>query len=256
MSTILAAVDDTPAARAVLATTRAIQDVLNRDAYAVHVGEPSERVAAYAREFGIRLAVVPGDPAREIIAAGEQPEVGLVVLALHGLPSHRAAGHTARLLATELTKPVLVVPPEETVRAAPRKVLFPLDGTRGVSARLRPLIAEYVAAGIEVIGVHVFEPQNVPRFLDGPPDTVIWREEFVATHCADLGVQLETRPGPTVASLLEVAVTEDVDAIALAWHQDLSPEHAHVVQEILVAARRPVALIPLPPNHAVTSSPR
>ena len=92
----------------------------------------------------------------------------------------------------------------------------------GVSAAVRPLIAAYVAAGAEVIAVHVFEPHTVPMFLDGVPDEIAWRDEFLSQHCADLGIRLETRPGPTVLALLDVAAAEDVDVIALGWRQNLA----------------------------------
>ena len=244
MSTVLAAVDATPAARAVLATARAVGQALNLEVRALYVGELPSPAAEYAEEFGVPLVVVGGRPDDRIIEAGEHPDVDLVVLALHGLPGRNEPGHTARAVATQLTKPVLVVPPEAPIREDPRRVLIPLDGTRGVSAAVRPLIAAYVAAGAEVIAVHVFEPHTVPMFLDGVPDEIAWRDEFLAQHCADLGIRLETRPGPTVLALLDVAAAEDVDVIALGWRQNLAPERAVVVREVLQRARRPVALIP------------
>jgi nucleotide-binding universal stress UspA family protein len=254
VNAVLAAVDGTPAARCVLATASAVSQVLHLDARAVYVGDSPELVAGDAQELGLPLTVMHGPPHLRIIEAGEGPDVDLVVLALHGLPKHSEPGHTARAVATHLSKPVLVVPPEEPIRPVPRKVLFPLDGTRGVSAAVRPLIATYVAAGAEVIAVHVFEPNTVPRFLDGVPDEIVWRDEFLAQHCADLGIRLETRPGPTVLALLDVATREDVDVIALGWRQNLAPAHAQIVREVLQRARRPVALIPR--HHpSIASSP-
>ena len=244
MSTVLAAVDSTPAARSVLATTRALSRVLHLDARALYVGSEPGFATECAEEAGLPLVVVTGSPHRRIVEAGEHPDVDLVVLALHGLPGRNEPGQTARAVATRLTKPVLVVPPEAAVRQAPRRMLIPLDGTRGVSSALRPLIATYVAAGAEVIAVHVFEASTVPRFLDGVPDEVVWREEFLSQHCADLGIRLETRPGPIVPALLDVAEAEDVDAIALGWRQNLAPERALVVREVLLRAGRPVALVP------------
>jgi nucleotide-binding universal stress UspA family protein len=252
VNAVLAAVDGTPAALCVLATASAVSEVLHLDARAVHVGASPESVAGLAQQFGIPLAVMHGPPHLRIVEAGESPDVDLVVLALHGIPKHCEPGHTARAVATHLSKPVLVVPPEEPIRGVPRKVLFPLDGTRGVSAAVRPLIATYVAAGAEVIAVHVFEPRTVPRFLDGVPDEIVWRDEFLAQHCSDLGIRLETRPGPIVLALLDVATREDVDVIALGWRQNLAPTHAHVVREVLQRARRPVALIPR--HHSSTPS--
>jgi hypothetical protein len=245
MSTILAAVDTTPAALSVLATARAFGHALHLDARALHVGKSPGRAAEYAQEYGLPLLVVPGRPDSRIIEAGERPEVDLVVLALHGLPGRNEPGHTARAVATHLTKPVLVVPPDAPIRETPRRLLIPLDGTRGVSAAVRPLIATYVAAGADVIAVHAFEPHTVPMFLDGVPDEIAWRNEFLLEHCADLGIRLETRPGPTVLALLDVAAAEDVDVIALGWRQNLAPDRAVVVREVLQRARRPVALVPL-----------
>ena len=138
-----------------------------------------------------------------------------------------------------MSKPVLVVPPATAPRPTLTRVLFPLDGNRGVSDALRPLIAAYVAVGFEVIALHVFQPDTVPRFLDRPEDIDVWREEFLAEHCAELGIRLVTRPGPTTESLLDVAVAEDVDIIALGWHQDLSPHHAAVVRKVLTSSRPP-----------------
>ena len=138
------------------------------------------------------------------------------------------------------------MPPEERVRAPLRRVLFPLDGTRGVSTGVRSLIAMCRAADIEVVAVHVFEAKTVPRFLDGLQDAAVWHDEFLAQHCAELGVRLRTAPGPTAPALLRVADEDDVDVIALGWHQNLFPSHARVVRHVLTQADRPVALVPLP----------
>jgi nucleotide-binding universal stress UspA family protein len=245
MTTVLAAVDATPAARPVLHTAARLARLLDADTLAVHVGKDPVLAQEVAKELGVPMIVLPGEPAEQIIRTGERPDVALVVLALSSLPSRHAAGHTALAVATRLSKPVLVVPPGIPPRPTLTRVLFPLDGNRGVSTALHPLIAAYVAVGFEVIALHVFQPDTVPRFLDKPEDIDVWREEFLAEHCAELGIRLVTRPGPTTGSLLDVAVTEDVDIIALGWRQDLSPHHAAVVRKVLAAADRPVALIPL-----------
>ncbi|MGB8020973.1 MAG: universal stress protein [Candidatus Nanopelagicales bacterium] len=250
MTTILAAIDDTQAARSVLSHTCAIKRALRFEARALHVGEPSDACTAFAGELDVAITFRPGEPAEGIIAAAGDPEVAMVVLALHGLPGRHVPGHTAIAVATQLTKPLVVVPPETQARTAPRRILFPLDGTEGVSRGVRPLISSCVAAGLEVVALHVFEPSTVPRFLDGSEDAAVWRDEFLARHCAEMGLRLETRTGPTIEALLDLAVQEDVDAIALGWRQDLSPERAQVVRHALTSAGRPVVLIPLPRQGA------
>jgi hypothetical protein len=251
MTVVLAAIDTTPAARPVLATTVAVARVLTAVPHAVHArgdDHTADHTAAEAeaRSFGIPLTVVDAAPVTAIVEAAEDPDVALVVLALHGQPTRHPAGHTALAVVTQLTTPLLVVHPEERVRDGPKRVLFPLDGTRGVSTAVRSMISWAIGAGIEVIAIHVFDPRTVPRFLDAAEDLDIWADEFLARHCAELGVRLEVRTGDPARATLDLAAEEDVDVIALGWRQDLAPEHARVVRIMLTEARRPVALIPFP----------
>ena len=106
--------------------------------------------------------------------------------------------------------------------------------------------AAYVAAGIDVIALHVYDPKTVPRFHDGPEDDAVWRDEFLAQHCADLEIQLTTRPGPLVPAVLEVAASQDVDIIALPTRGDTAGIADSFVHEVLTSADRPVALVPVP----------
>jgi nucleotide-binding universal stress UspA family protein len=255
MTVVLAAIDHTPAARPVLATTVAVARVLKAVPRAIHArgqgpaeGPADGATAAEeeARSYGIPLIVVDTAPVTAIVEAAENPEVALVALALHGQPSRHAAGDTALAVVTQLSKPLLVVHPEQPVRADPKRVLFPLDGTRGVSSAVRSMISWVIGAGVEVIAIHVFDPRTVPRFLDAAEDLDMWSDEFLARHCAELGVRLEVRTGDPARATLDLAAEEDVDVIALGWRQDLTPEHARVVRTMLVEARRPVALIPFP----------
>jgi hypothetical protein len=246
MSTVLAALDATPAAGSVLSTAVAIGESLDADVRALHVGSVGGEPRAVAAAVGVPLAVVSGNPVPAIIEAGEQGDVLLVIVGLPRLPGQQPARRTALSVAARFSKPVVAVPPEERVRDPLRRVLFPLDGTRGVSAGVRSLIAMCRAADVEVVAVHVFDAKTVPRFLDGPQDAAVWHDEFLAQHCAELGVRLRTAPGPTAPALLRVADQDDVDVIALGWHQNLFPSHARVVRHVLTQADRPVALVPLP----------
>ncbi len=239
MRSVLAAVDATEAARPVLQTATRVAHVLHADTVAVHVGDDPGVAQQVAEELGVPLILVRGEPADEIVRIGERPDVALVALALTGLPGRHAPGQTARAVATRLSKPVLVVPPDIPPRPTLTRALFPLDGDRGVSAALRPLIATYVAAGLEVIAVHVFRPDTVPRFMDRPEDIDVWHEEFLAEHCAELGLRLVTRPGPPATSLLAVAAAEDVDVIAMGWRQDFSPQRAALVRTVLTTPIAP-----------------
>lgn len=246
MSTVLAAIDATPAAGCVLSTAVAIGRTLDLDVRALHVGSGDAAPREVAAAVGVPLKVVAGDLIPVIIEAGEHGEVLFLVVGLPPLPRQQPVRSTALSVAARFSKPVVAVPPEEPVRASMRRVMFPLDGTRGVSTGVRSLIAMCRAADIDVVAVHVFEARTVPRFLDGLQDAAVWHDEFLAQHCAELGVRLRTTPGPTAPALLQVADEDDVDVIALGWHQNVSPSHGRVVRHVLTRADRPVALVPLP----------
>jgi nucleotide-binding universal stress UspA family protein len=246
MTTVLAAVDATPAARPVVRTAVRLAHLLDADTLSVHVGHDPGPAQEVADELRSPLILAQGEPADQIVRLGERPDVSLIVLARSGIPTRHAPGHTAQSVATRSSKPVLVVPPDATPRPRLTRAMFPLDGNERVSSAMRPMIATYIAAGFEVIALHVFQPDTVPRFMDGPEDISVWRAEFLAQHCADLGIRLATRPGPTAEALLQAAEIEDVDIIVIGWRQDLSPQRAAVIRTVLTAADRPVLLIPLP----------
>src|SRR6187200_1818000 len=128
MTKVLAAIDNSLAAKAVLTTARAIADLLDAEVEGVHVrinGETTARSAAEAD--GIELRVLSGETVDALRRAGEESAVAAVVIGARGLPtSPRPLGATATVLATTLSKPVVVVPPEARERAV-RRILVPLE---------------------------------------------------------------------------------------------------------------------------------
>ena len=59
-------------------------------------------------------------------------------------------------------------------------------------------------------------------------------------------MRLELRLGDVVDATLDLASAEDPDVIVLGWRQDLSSQRAQIVRRLLVEARHPILLIPLP----------
>ena len=246
MTDVLVAVDDTAAAEPVLRTGLLIAQSLGRPVHVLHAGEPNPRLEELAHQYGLAVDFQPGPAETTVPAAVADPQVEVVVVGLHGLPGHHRTGHLVPALASQSRVPVVIVPASAAVRGAAGRVMFPLDGTQRISAGARPLIAAYVAAGIDVIALHVYDPKTVPRFHDGPEDDAVWRDEFLAQHCADLEIQLTTRPGPLVPAVLEVAASQDVDIIALPTRGDTAGIADSFVHEVLTSADRPVALVPVP----------
>jgi hypothetical protein len=248
MTVLLAAIDDSGACASVLATAVAYARTLGADVRAIHAGPGSadepEKAAAVA---GVPLMVVDLPPVTAIVEQAASPDVLAVVLAVRREPAgEHEAGQTALAVLAQSTKAVIVVPPKEAVRTRPGRALVPLDGTRAVSASVNATIRQLVSLGGDVVVLHVFDANTVPRFLDDARDLEIWASEFVARNVPVADVRLELRIGDVVDATLDLAKVEDPDLIVLGWRQDLAPQRAQVVRRLLVESRYPILLIPLP----------
>ena len=246
MSQVLAALDDTGAASPVLRTARQLAEGLGRSLRVVHAGPWPASAGREAAALGVDVDVLTGPAEQELVSAAMDPGVDLVVMGLHRVPGRHDTGHLVTTLAGRVSVPIVVVPPCVPVRSNTARILFPLDGTRRVSSAARPLIRTAVAAGIEVLALHVYEPTTVPMFHDRPEDEEVWRDEFLSRHGAELDVRLTTRAGPLVPALLQAAIAHDVDIIAMPSQADAAPRRGSVVSKVLTGADRPVALVPLP----------
>jgi hypothetical protein len=107
-------------------------------------------------------------------------------------------------------------------------------------------IQQLVSLGSDVVVMHVFDANTVPRFLDKLRDLEIWAGEFLARNVQVPDVRLELRIGDVVNATLDLASAEDPDVIVLGWRQDLSSQRAQIARRLLVEARHPILLIPLP----------
>jgi nucleotide-binding universal stress UspA family protein len=247
MSRIVAAIDNSSAARPVLGTAVAVARLLGGEVVAVHVRVNGERVArSEAEAAGIPLQVDEGDPVERLAAASEEEDVVALVLGARGIPpGPRPAGSTAVALITSVRKPVVVVPPDMAGPARVRRLLVPLEGTWETSSAPHVVVGRARQEELDVVCLHVRE--TVPPFADQPKyEAEAWAEEFLARYWPGPGVpRLETRIGLPRESVLTVADDVDADAILLGWSQALVPGRAPVVREVLERGRRPVALVPL-----------
>jgi nucleotide-binding universal stress UspA family protein len=248
VTTILAGIDDSNACVPVLSTAVAFARAIGGRVRALHAGtggscQPAQEAAA----AGVPLVVVDRAPVTAIVEQAAHPDVFAVMLATRRDPagSHEP-GQTALAVLAQSTKAVFVVPPKEPARTRLQRALVPLDGTRAVSAAVRSTIQQLASMGCEVVVLHVFDANTVPRFLDKLRDLEIWASEFVAHNIQVPDVRLELRLGDVVDNTLELASTEDPDVIVLGWRQDLSSQRAQIVRRLLVDARQPILLIPLP----------
>ena len=236
MSFVLAALDNSASARAVLDAAVRIGRLTGTPVRAVYVRtdplEPFDAVESAATRAQVPLRVVEGPLEPTLIDALGDPEVIVAAIgAWSGAPptGPYPTGHTARALLEHADKPVVVVPPATGSRGVIRRILLPLEGTEGSSRpvleRLLPLLVDQV----ELVVLHVFTDATVPAMLDRPEyDMDILGREFLSRHFPHAN-SVELRAGSVVEQVARMAADQHVDLIILSWSQSPSPERAGVV---------------------------
>jgi nucleotide-binding universal stress UspA family protein len=152
---------------------------------------------------------------------------------------------TTELVQT-LDVPVAVVPPQAHPHPIER-VLVAVEGD-GESRALRHLVENLRGVSLEIVALHVFEPERLPLFGDQPVlETEAWAEEFGrrALRGATGTVRTEARVGVPPHAIRRAAAELDADLVVVAWHRELGGGHGRVVRGLLEDADVPVLLIPI-----------
>lgn len=249
MKTVLAALDNSPAGRAVLAGARSLATVLDAEVEALHVRIDGQRTARKTAEAAsVPFREVTGAVVERLVEAGSADGVVALAIGARGTPvARRPLGSTAAAVATALGKPILIVPPD--AKSSPfRRVLVPLEGTRSSSLALRAIFELAHGTEIDVRALHIHDQDSIPAFTDQPQhEQPAWAREFLHRYCPwgiDT-VHLETRVGRSGELIPLVAEQCDCDLIALGWSQELSTGRAPVVRETLERSHRPLLLVPV-----------
>ena len=258
MRTVLAAIDNSAAARPVLAAAAAFADLLHVDVTAVHVQENGNRNARAAAEAaGVPLHETTGRVISRIGKSAQEAGVAALVLGARGGAGRRPAGHVALELAVSLPMPLVVVPPDAVVPTVLRRILVPLNGERTTAAALAETMSLACERELEVVVLHVHDPVLLPLFSDQPQHELeVWSQEFLRRHCPHPEhVRLETRIGIPGQHVLQVADKIQADMIALGWSQELGEGRAAVVREVLERSAVPVLLVPLAAQPGAARAP-
>ena len=248
MTKVLAALDNSLAAKPVLQTAVALGGLLDAEVDPVHVPVDGDRVArATAAAEGLALRIVTGPVAQRLLEEGRQDEVVAAVVGARGTPAGpKPLGHTALALATSLPKPVVVVPPDIRRPGKLRRVLAPVEG--GVELTPTAIIELARGADLDVVVLHVLEEAALPAFTDQPQhEQGAWAREFLLRYCPwGIGsARLEVRVGRAEDLVAPVAHETDSDIIALGWTQEVAEHRAPVVRAVLARAQVPVMLVPV-----------
>lgn len=216
-----------------------------------HAGPPVADIAAeIARLVGgeirpLRLTadLSPRRAAAQVIGALRQPRSLAGVLA-----GDEGSRRVWERVAQQSPKPVVLVPAWARNRSPQiRRVLLPLDGTARSAVAVAPTAERLARAGAELVVLHVFDADTVPKFWDQQVHAgQAWTQEFLARYCNLPGVRLELRSGAAAENVVKVAAAEQADIIALAWSQQLDQGRAPVVLRTVLGAEVPVILVPMP----------
>lgn len=245
MNRIVAAIDNSAAARPVLAMARALCSALDGVIEAVHVSENGDETArSVAEAAGADLRTVTGDPVEALSAVVcEDDVVALVVGARRGLSGPRRTGHLALKLAARTDKPVVAVPPEARPPPVLSKVLVAMEGSPGKVRALQRSIEISTAAGLEIVVVHVDE--EIPSFTDQVQhEAAAYAHEFFARHLIGAPhVALELRIGVPASEVLRAAESTGAEVIAVGWPHTADASRGAVAREILERSPVPVLLV-------------
>jgi nucleotide-binding universal stress UspA family protein len=260
MTKVLAALDSSLAGTSVLAAAQALASLLECDVEALHVRIDGERtVRNMAETAGVRLRTVTGPVAERLVEAGEAGDVVALAIGARSTPaSAKPLGGRAEAVATTLSKPVLIVPPDAVPAPSFRRVLVPLEGTLSSSLAPRWLFELAPDEQIDVVALHIHDAASIPAFTDQPQhEAPAWAREFVQRFCPwGIGtVRLETRVGRIGELVPAVAEQCDCDLIAIGWSRQLSEGRAQIVHETIQRSRLPVLLVPVEPSRDLEGAP-
>jgi nucleotide-binding universal stress UspA family protein len=248
MSTVVAALDASAAARPVLESAVRMAELAGATVEAVHVGSTSEGlIAQLARQFDLPLRLLAGPVEAALLERINADDVVAAVLGARGATGGRQpAGHTASELMQRARCPVLVVPPDLACpqRSRWRRLLLPLEGHAESSRAAADALNDVITGEVETIVLHVFTPATAPPMLDRPSrDLALWADEFLARH-GPPDARIECRSGSVADQVARECDAEHADLVALSWTQDMSAGHAAVIRDVLSRSTIPVLLLP------------
>lgn len=227
---------------------------MNSDILVVGAGAPpDDHLVSVAAAVGRLLS---GEPRTRELATSAEPERAAVeVLAAlaetHTLGCVLTASPEPNALCWSVVgmadKPVVLVPPGARLpRPDVTRALLPLDGTEESAIAVAYIVHMLDKAGVDLVVLHVFDATTVPRYWDQHAHAQrAWTDEFLSRSRTPTGARLELRSGTAGELVVRVAMTEDVDIIALGWSRTTASGRAQTVRASVLEAPVPVLLVPI-----------
>jgi len=247
MTRVVAALGADSCAAPVLATAKALADMLDATVLALHVGE-GESPEALATAARVEFRRARGTPLEGIVSAASEADVAALVLGSRGASAGpRPAGATALEVITRTAKPVVLVPPDARAPQRFTRLLLPIEGTDGPPPALSGIIDAAHRRKLELIVLHLHSPATVPAFSDHEPHgTRAWDQEFLARHLelTPDRVTMLRHVGTPADDVPAAAERTGAEMIVLVWSQRLAKGRARVVTRTLASTSIPVLLLP------------
>jgi nucleotide-binding universal stress UspA family protein len=247
MKSVIAAIDNSAAARPVLTAAMALAQLLDASTQALHVSDDNgETAQGCADSLAIPFRRLRGDPLEQLVAQARAPDVVAVAIGTRRGVKEHAVGHTALAVAHAIDKPVLVVPPEALLAERFQKVLIAMEGTPRKSRAIRGAVELAVDADLELVVVHVDDASSIPAFSDQlAHETDAYVSEFLARHVPGAPkARLELRVGSPAEEIVATSQAVAAELIAVGRPQSILSSHG-VTREVLERSRVPVLLVGL-----------
>ncbi len=258
--TLLVAVADAGADRAVVRAARALAAAAGWEVRGVHVREPDVPEPASADLGELDLITVDGEPVEVLSALVRRTTVDAVAFGLScpsaSSPGTWVLGHVAEALLDNHVAPVLLVRPGMRTLTRLRRLVVPLEGSPSSSAAMRAADEAFCARGREILMLHVVTgdvPDEAgslpaPRIMDQEHyEWPAWQDEFTLrfSQCPKGGRhRIAVRVGDPATVIAEEADTGAADLIVLSWSGSFESGHGAVIKELLVTAPCPLLLVP------------
>ena len=248
MTRVVAAIDNSAAARSVLGVGRAVATALGADLDVVHVLEDGhETASASAAAAGLGLRTLTGVPVEALTEEADRADVLAVVFGLRDRSAGpRPAGHLVLEVAGRTHTPLVGVPPDIVPPDRVSTLLVAMEGSPTSSEALRRTLALSAGAGLDLVVVHVDE--EVPPFTDQVQhESDAYLQEFVARHGPALrDVRIELRIGAPSDELLAAIDMVAPELVAVGWPHPGGADRGEVAREILAHCPVPLLLVPVP----------
>jgi nucleotide-binding universal stress UspA family protein len=211
----------------------------------------------------VRLDVVSGKPAPEILRVSRERACDLIVMGSHGSTGFRKLffGSTTERVLRETSVPVLVTPGNDPgpvqlqdIRQAVRRVLTPVDLTPAAAHQLETTARIAEALDVPWIVLHVIEPvRSIVASTLGLPNMEAERRhraerqlEQTVASLTPAKTEMLIAYGEPAEEVAKVAADRDVGLIVMGLHSSplLGPRMGSVTYRVLCLAHRLVLALP------------